>query len=151
MALDEGLTKAEALAEIYAAKGEDVLEAPYWPRSPLGKGEVKEQKGPGGKSLSTTPRAFKERSYPSEMEGRAAGMIYDDSFANRVADYVGSIYTAIANKRFLDNPIFGGETLRGRMDKAEQQDYHSRRRSRVSENDIMSKLRNRIRCAELGI
>lgn len=116
MMAEAGIERAEALRWLNE-NNPDGLPQGYFPRTWLGKQDVPGPQGSArGLGLSTKPGALKERKFESEAQGREAGHIYEEDFAARVADYVQKAYHAVANKRFVEDPRLGGETIRDRME-----------------------------------
>lgn len=116
MMADAGIPRAEALRWLNE-NNQDGMPLSYFPRTWLGKRDVPGPQGSArGLGLSTKPSAMKERRFESETQGREAGHIYEENFSARVADYVQKAYHAVANKRFVEDPRLGGETIRDRME-----------------------------------
>lgn len=123
MMAEAGIERAEAI-KLLNEENPDGLPHGYFPRTWIGKSELAGKQGEAkGMGLSTKPGALKERKFATEAEGMEAGHLYEQQFSARVANYVQKAYHAVANKRFVEDPRLGGQTIRERMEEVAEAHY----------------------------
>lgn len=81
----------------------------YFPRQAIGKEGVDVEAG--------RDTMGKGRSYKSEADGAAEGVIYDPSARSRVSKFIASVYRAVADHRLANDAALGGETIDARYEK----------------------------------